>query len=486
VIQSAVDAELNSSFGDISRSLGMANGGVVPSREIGNKLSIGERVGKFISKALAISIESSATKILQNLNREMQLESGAAANEGGGGGGGGLDGIDQMSSLTGIHKQAADIIAGYESATSGGYNAMNRGTAGDSPEGPMHYFGKNLTDMTIGEVMGLQSQGKLNAAGRYQFVGNTLPTAMREANLKPGDKFSPLNQDKMFVAHLIKNGHRPWTGPWGLGKYTRQQLDILDRAAKSPITGQTFSATATTANMTGVSILETSQYGWRWGRQHHGIDLQAASGWKDTIHLPVVVKRGGLVKYSGIKSKNMGMVEIQHPDGSFTRYLHLNGFKVRTGDSVRPGQIIGRLANLGESGIGNATGPHLHFEYYPPGANGPVNPKNIYSKYVSLGGTRVQPSSTPLSQLPAAPAKPTRQTPSSTSRGSGRPSLDLPGLGLKRNPRTGIWERASLAPTQSSTVASLNRSGVLKEDTSTTIYNNNAVAILPIEVGMQA
>lgn len=154
--------------------------------------------------------------------------------------------ISNMSSLTGIHKQAADLIAGYESATSGGYNAMNRGRGGDSPEGPRHYFGKNLTDMTIGEVMALQKQGRLNAAGRYQFVGNTLPGSASKAGLSSSDKFSPINQDKMFVATLRSSGHRPWTGPWGLGKYTRQQLDLLDRAVSTPVESSTFGRTPQT------------------------------------------------------------------------------------------------------------------------------------------------------------------------------------------------------------------------------------------------
>jgi rare lipoprotein A len=74
VIQTAIDAEMNNSFNDITRTLAMENGGVVPSREIGRGLSIGEKIGKFISNALAVSIEGSASRILQNLNRELNLE----------------------------------------------------------------------------------------------------------------------------------------------------------------------------------------------------------------------------------------------------------------------------------------------------------------------------------------------------------------------------------------------------------------------------
>ncbi len=77
VVQTAIDAELNTSFNDITKTLAMANGGVVPSREIGKGLSIGEKIGKFISNALAVSIEGSASKILQNLNKELNLEGAA-------------------------------------------------------------------------------------------------------------------------------------------------------------------------------------------------------------------------------------------------------------------------------------------------------------------------------------------------------------------------------------------------------------------------
>lgn len=74
VVENAVNMELNNSFGDISKTIAMANGGSVPTKQLGSGLSIGERIGRFISNALAISIESSASKILQNLNRELNLD----------------------------------------------------------------------------------------------------------------------------------------------------------------------------------------------------------------------------------------------------------------------------------------------------------------------------------------------------------------------------------------------------------------------------
>ena len=62
-------------------------------------------------------------------------------------------------------------------------------------------------------------------------------------------------------------------------------------------------------------------------------------------------------------ASNMGTknnrVMLQHPDGSYTFYVHLrtNSATVVPGDSVKAGQVVGLL---GSSGI--STGPHLHFE----------------------------------------------------------------------------------------------------------------------------
>jgi hypothetical protein len=77
VVAAAVNSELDSSFNDISKAIAMASGGVVPSREIKGGMSIGEKIGKYISNAFAIALESSAAKVLSNLNQELNLEGGS-------------------------------------------------------------------------------------------------------------------------------------------------------------------------------------------------------------------------------------------------------------------------------------------------------------------------------------------------------------------------------------------------------------------------
>jgi len=54
-------------------------------------------------------------------------------------------------------------------------------------------------------------------------------------------------------------------------------------------------------------------------------------------------------------------VKVQHADGTIANYVHLKyrGVRVRAGQQVRVGQLLGISGNTGFT-----TGPHLHFEVY--------------------------------------------------------------------------------------------------------------------------
>ena len=94
---------------------------------------------------------------------------------------------------------------------------------------------------------------------------------------------------------------------------------------------------------------------------HSGVDLVAKKGTK------VLAWKSGTVitaRYSG----NMGnLIEIKHSDGSISRYGHLSAYKIKKGQKVSAGQVIGLVGSTG-----NATGPHLHFEIVIKGKK--VNP----------------------------------------------------------------------------------------------------------------
>ena len=107
----------------------------------------------------------------------------------------------------------------------------------------------------------------------------------------------------------------------------------------------------------------TSGYGRRWGRMHKGIDIAAPIG------TPIFAVAPGIVRRSGWNSGGYGnLVEIQHPDGSTTRYAHNSRLWVAAGQPVQQGQQIAEMGSTGHS-----TGPHLHFEIHAYG-KGAVNP----------------------------------------------------------------------------------------------------------------
>jgi murein DD-endopeptidase MepM/ murein hydrolase activator NlpD len=109
--------------------------------------------------------------------------------------------------------------------------------------------------------------------------------------------------------------------------------------------------------------LLSSGYGWRWGRMHRGIDIAAPIG------TPIVAVASGKVIYAGWNDGGYGyMVEVEHEDGTMTRYAHNNRILVEKGQQVAQGQQISEMGSTGFS-----TGPHLHFEIHPRGGE-PVNP----------------------------------------------------------------------------------------------------------------
>lgn len=107
----------------------------------------------------------------------------------------------------------------------------------------------------------------------------------------------------------------------------------------------------------------TSGYGWRWGRMHKGIDVA------NNVGTPIVAAKDGHVLFAGWNDGGYGyLVEIQHDDGSISRYAHNSRLLVSAGEQVSQGTPISLMGSTGRS-----TGPHLHFEIVSPG-KGALNP----------------------------------------------------------------------------------------------------------------
>jgi hypothetical protein len=82
---------------------------------------------------------------------------------------------------------------------------------------------------------------------------------------------------------------------------------------------------------------------------HLGLDFRVPSG------TPVAAMNDGTVLLARPLYFEGNFVVLDHGQGLLTLYLHLSEFKVKEGDQVKRGQILGL-----SGGTGRATGPHLH------------------------------------------------------------------------------------------------------------------------------
>jgi murein DD-endopeptidase MepM/ murein hydrolase activator NlpD len=105
---------------------------------------------------------------------------------------------------------------------------------------------------------------------------------------------------------------------------------------------------------------------------HTGIDLRGEIG------EPVHATAAGRVTIAGREGGYGNMVEISHGNGLATRYGHLSQIDVKVGQTVRIGEIIGKIGSTGRS-----TGPHLHYETRINGEA--VDPQKFLRAGVRLG-----------------------------------------------------------------------------------------------------
>ena len=112
-----------------------------------------------------------------------------------------------------------------------GYDAINRGKAGDTPNGM-----PGLSNMTVGDVMKLQKDKKVFAAGKYQIIPTTLEGLIKDGVAKKEDIFNAETQDKLakelINRRLAKAGNDPM----------KQQLELSKEFASiaNPYTGSSY------------------------------------------------------------------------------------------------------------------------------------------------------------------------------------------------------------------------------------------------------
>lgn len=104
---------------------------------------------------------------------------------------------------------------------------------------------------------------------------------------------------------------------------------------------------------------------------HKGMDFTARTG------TPIYATGDGVVEKADASLSGYGNhIEIRHGYGYKTLYAHLSKYKVKPGQRVKRGDVIGYVGSTGRS-----EAPHLHYEVYQNGKV--VNPLNFYYGSIS-------------------------------------------------------------------------------------------------------
>ena len=452
VIASAVDMELNNSFGDISKTIAMANGGVVPSREIGKSLSIGERIGSFISRALAVSIENSASKILQNLRNEMNLEGGAPGGAPAGGGEG--PGAGPSVSSDSADFWLLSLISLYENA-----NPQGAADVAQSIYNRMGYSGKSARQIILARNQ-YQPVGQYGSVSDWNKVVDK-ETALNHIKRFPGNAASAGGLEKVAAALLDKSaqqraakfvGNRP---DFRSDSYENQYDDMTDDTNRY---GQTFGFNRGSAYK-GKSLVARSVPSLVKGT----VTDEGPPGLRGSVSGPITV-------VPGIRDQQGRPVMFAKPAAEAFAAMMVDA--KAQGNPFRGGDIASTYRTPEQNKRAKGAAKSLHLKGLAADIHGSTGswirrngakygwvpydyPGTHWGHYEFIGGFKKDVKEPPkLFKIE------------------------------DKNKSSNIfdWNQSSVAPSQTSIVASLNRSGVLKEDTSTMIFNNNAVAILPIEV----
>jgi murein DD-endopeptidase MepM/ murein hydrolase activator NlpD len=135
-------------------------------------------------------------------------------------------------------------------------------------------------------------------------------------------------------------------------KRIQREKEIKAEAFRTVSPARLWSGTFAAPVKTSTSAEYGSQRTYNGVRQsvHQGLDFRAGTG------TPVMAANGGRVVLAQDLFFEGNCIVLDHGQGLLTLYLHLSEFKVKEGDQVERGQLIGL-----SGGTGRVTGPHLHW-----------------------------------------------------------------------------------------------------------------------------
>jgi murein DD-endopeptidase MepM/ murein hydrolase activator NlpD len=227
-------------------------------------------------------------------------------------------------------------------------------------------FNKQLDN--IESVLGDMQQRDDNIY-RTIFEAEPLKYSVREAGFGGTNRYKDL--EKLENAHMVIETAKR------LDVITRKvviQSKSYDELHKMAVSKGKMLASIPNIQPISNKNLERTASGWGYRihpiykikKFHYGIDFTASTGTE------IYATGDGVVEE--IESSHRGYgnsIVINHGYGVKTLYAHLDRFKVKKGQKVKRGEVIGFVGNTGLS-----TAPHLHYEVMRNGEK--VNPMNYF------------------------------------------------------------------------------------------------------------
>ncbi|MGX5217909.1 OapA family protein [Pseudomonas sp. S9] len=186
-------------------------------------------------------------------------------------------------------------------------------------------------------------------------------------DIRSGDEFEVIYEDKMVDGKRVGNGNILSARFTNRGK-TYTAVRYTDKRGNTTYYGADGKSMRKAFIRTPVDYARISSRfsnGRRHPilnkiRAHKGVDYAAPRG------TPIKATGDGKIVLAGRRGGYGNAVIIQHGNRYRTLYGHMQGFAkgIRTGGTVKQGQIIGYIGTTGLS-----TGPHLHYEFQVNGVH---------------------------------------------------------------------------------------------------------------------
>ena len=228
-------------------------------------------------------------------------------------------------------------------------------------------------------------------------MGQLLKGVVNAKHFKKGDKISFLYTQKTRLGQpymaphikiaMIESGNRKqliYADEDGYGYTSDKTSQAYTVTDKKRVVYTRRVSQGETASRFGMPLRHariTSSFSYRrWHpilhryRPHHGTDFGARRG------TPLLAVNDGRVSYAGWMRGYGKVVKIRHAGGYESLYAHQSRIRVRVGEHVTKGQVIGYVGSTGRS-----TGPHLHFGLMKNGRW--IDPMKVLRRKSIMGGT---------------------------------------------------------------------------------------------------